>query len=73
MSVEEKRSCIEREHSELSISRQCELIGLSRASYYRPVVQTESEENLELMHRIDTLYTRYPFYGSRKIREHLRR
>lgn len=65
--------CIEPQHPELSVSRQCELIGLSRASYYREVAQTESEEDLELMRRIDELYTRYPFYGSRKIRDHLRR
>ena len=73
MSVEEKRRCIELEHPQLSISRQCELIGLSRASYYRQELPTESEENLALMQRIDELYTRYPFYGSRKIRDHLRR
>ena len=73
MSVEEKCGCIEPEHPELSVRRQCELIGLSRASYYRPVMHTESEENVELMHRIDEVYTRYPFYGSRKIRDHLRR
>jgi putative transposase len=73
MSVEEKRQCIEPEHGQLSVERQCELIGLPRASYYREPVQGESEENLALMRRIDELYTRYPFYGTRKMRDHLRR
>ena len=73
MSVEEKRQCIEPQHSQLSVERQCELLGLSRASYYRELAQTESEENLALMRRIDELYTRYPFYGTRKMRDHLRR
>ena len=54
------------------MSRQCELLGLSRASYYRQP-KKETAKNLELMRRIDEIYTAYPFYGSRKIRDHLRR
>ena len=64
MSVEAKRQCIEPEHSRLSVARQCELIGLSRSSYYQPdEVGTESEENLALMRLIDEEYTRHPFLG----------
>jgi transposase InsO family protein len=57
-----------------SIRRQCELIGLNRASWYaqeRPAA--ESEENLALMRRIDEIYTAPPFYGSRKMTTVLRR
>ena len=46
----------------LSIERQCELLGLSRSSYYY-VPATESEWNLELMERIDKIHLKYPFYG----------
>ena len=35
MTVDEKRACIDPLHQKLSIIRQCELIGLPRASYYR--------------------------------------
>ena len=47
---------IDAAHPDISIARQCELIQLSRASYYRsvdygPVVETA--ENLELMRLID--------------------
>lgn len=74
MSVEEKRQVIAPEHSHLSIARQCDLIGLSRASYYRPVkVQQESTENLEIMRMIDEEYTRHPFYGTRKMGHYLQR
>lgn len=63
---------IEPDHPRLSICRQCELIGLARSSYYRGP-SLEREENLELMRLIDEEYTRHPFYGSRKMRDYLRR
>ena len=59
---------IEPSHPELGIRRQCELIGLNRASWYTEPAETqESAENLELMRLIDEEYTRHPFYGSRRI------
>lgn len=75
MSIEEKRSCIDSEHPDLSVKRQCELMGLSRSSYYYPPLyaQGETEENLKYMRLIDEEYTRHPFYGSRKMRDYLRR
>jgi putative transposase len=74
MSVDEKRQSIEPDHPELSINRQCDLIGLPSASYYRQkVCDLESEENRHFMRLIDEEYTRHPFYGSRKLRDYLRR
>ena len=68
LSREVLRSWIEPDHSSLSVSRQCELLGLARSSwYYEPC--GESPENLELMRRIDEEYTRHPFYGSRRLAE----
>jgi putative transposase len=50
----------------LSVRRQCELLGLCRASlYYRPAGETP--DNLRLMRRIDREYTAHPFYGSRRM------
>ena len=46
--------------------RQCELLGLNRASLYY-VAAGETPENLRLMRRLDEQYTRYPFYGSRRL------
>lgn len=63
---------IEGGHPGLSVARQCELIGLPRSSlYYRP--WGESQENLELMQRMDEVYTRWPFYGVRRMTAYLRR
>ena len=56
----------------LSLSRQCELLGVSRWSqYYDPL--GESAENLALMRRVDELHLEHPFYGSRQMARHLRR
>ena len=74
LSLEKKKQCIDSSCPELSIRCQCELIGLSRASYYRQCTgQEETRENLELMRLIDEEYTNHPFYGSRKMRDCLRR
>jgi putative transposase len=65
---------IEPDNTKLSVSRQCELIGLARASYCRAKkVVIETDENLDLMRIIDEEYMRHPFYGSRKMRDYLRR
>ena len=45
---------------------QAELLGISRSSlYYQP--QSVDPEKLLIMNQIDELYTRRPFYGSRRI------
>jgi putative transposase len=56
---------------DIGVVKQCELLGLSRASYYYEAVQ-ESEMNLRLMRMIDEQYLTTPFYGSRRIREVLK-
>jgi len=57
---------IEPKHPELSIRRQCELIGLNRSTYYWQAAD-ETTLNLALMKQIDQEYTRTPFYGYRKM------
>ncbi|MCO6044975.1 IS3 family transposase [Aeoliella sp. ICT_H6.2] len=66
----DKRRWIEPGHPQLSVRRQCELLGLARSSCYY-AAKGESEENRELMRRIDELYTRWPFYGSRRLADEL--
>jgi putative transposase len=57
---------VEVAHPQLSIARQCELLGLSRSSfYYEPA--TETAENLLFMQLIDRQYTAQPVYGSRRM------
>ena len=56
---------IDRE-ADLSITRQCQLLALSRSSvYYRPA--PVSDEDLAIMRQLDELHLLYPYFGSRKL------
>ena len=69
--LEVKRTMIEPRHPTLSIRRQCHLLGLNRATFYREPAQ-ESPFNLQLMRLIDEQSTKTPFYGYPKMTAHLR-
>jgi putative transposase len=50
----------------LTILQQCDLLSLSRSTYYY-LAQPESPENLRLLRRLDELYMLRPYYGSRRM------
>lgn len=52
--------------SPLSVRRQCELLQLARSSLYYEPVEVSAEE-LALMRRIDELYLKHPYFGSRRM------
>jgi len=58
--------------SAVSVFRQCQLMSISRSSYYYQGIG-ESSLNLELMRIIDEQYLKTPWYGSRQMTRHLRR
>lgn len=66
LTVEERRGLVEAEHEKISVSRQCELLGISRSGLYYKAIG-ESAYNLQLMRLIDEYYIRYPFYGVRRL------
>ena len=71
-SAETKRKLVDPDHSQISLRRQCELVGLSRTGYYyQPVC--ESPLNLLLMRLLDQQYTQTPFYGTRRMTTYLNR
>lgn len=62
---------IDRGH-ELSVTRQCELLGLNRTGvYYTP--RPLPPGDLALMRRIDQLHLQYPYYGARRLSKQLQR
>ena len=57
---------IERTHPNLSVGTQCQLLSISRSSfYYAP--QGETALNLELMRTVDRQFLDTPFYGVRQM------
>jgi putative transposase len=57
---------IETDHPQLSVARQCALLGLARSTYYYQPAPVSTEE-LAVRAALDRAYTRWPFYGSRRL------
>lgn len=63
---EEKKLLIDKNHETIPIIRQAKLLSISRSNvYYVPRVD---EDELKKLSILDQLYTKYPFYGSRRLR-----
>ena len=74
LTLEAKRASVDPHHPRISIRRQCDLLGLNRSSYYvGDSWGTQTQENLEIMERLDRQYTAVPTYGSRRMTAWLRR
>lgn len=66
MTHKERRALIDPRHPELTITKQAALLDISRSSvYYTPIIKPE---DVLAMKAIDAIYTKCPFYGSRRIK-----
>jgi len=71
MSPAARLAMIARPHPQFSITAQCVLLKVPRSTlYYQP--QPVSDDDLALMRRIDEIYMKWPFYGSRRMVAQLR-
>ena len=71
MSAPDRRANLDRDHPHLSVRGQCAMLGVARSGVYRHPSPANDNE-LALMRRIDELFTRRPFFGSRRITAMLR-
>jgi putative transposase len=70
LTIEQRKGLIEKDNELITLKRQAQLLGISRASnYYQP---KENPKNIAIMSLIDEIYTKYPFFGSRSIKKWLR-
>jgi putative transposase len=69
----ERRELIERGNPELSLRQQCNILGVNRSGIYYRRKPPVSKDDLEVMHRIDEIWTRCPFYGVLKVTKQLHR
>lgn len=64
------RSLVEKNNKHISLVRQSELLGISRASmYYQPTAISEQDKHI--MDLIDAIYTDCPYYGNRRMKAEL--
>ena len=72
MTPARRRELVDRRYGRLSVVRQCQLLGVSRSSFYYRAKGT-SPQDLTLMREIDRQYLETPFYGSRRMKACLER
>jgi putative transposase len=65
LSHAEKKGLITPPPHDFPVTKQSELLGISRSSFY--YVPKENPADKRQMDMIDKIYTAYPFYGSRRI------
>ena len=71
MSAPDRRAKLDRSHPLLSVRRQCAMLGIARSGAYR-LPSAANDDDLTLLRRIDELFTRWPFLGSRRMTAMLR-
>jgi putative transposase len=63
---------IETNHKKFSVRHQCELFGLNRSTiYYEPRPEIITPGDFALMNLVDEIYTKYPFFGTRKMSSYI--
>ena len=71
MSAPDRRAKLDRDHPLLSVRRQCAMLGIARSGVYR-LPRPANDDDLKLLRRIDELFIRWPFLGSRRMTAMLR-
>jgi putative transposase len=65
LSHREKTALVERDNPPLSLTRQVMLLGISRSGlYYAPKI---NPEDIRIGNAMDEIFTKHPFFGSRRI------
>ena len=71
--VEERKQYIDKTDPKLSLTKQCQLLAISRSSLYTKRKNGESQINIELMELMNKMHLEHPEYGSKLIFEWLKR
>jgi len=64
MSAPDHRVLVDRNHGELSVRQQFQLLGVARSSGYQPRSAVSDDDDSALMLRVDELFMNWPFLGS---------
>lgn len=70
--LEERRAMVMEADEELSIAQRCEILSVHRSGlYYTP--KPETEENLNILKKLDAQYYKTPFYGTLRLQAWLKK
>jgi len=67
----QRRDLIKNNFKEISLRRQCELLGINRSTLYYECKEPEICD-VNLLNEIRDIWHKYPFYGYRRITQELR-
>jgi putative transposase len=70
LSLETRKEMIDKDDPTLSVRRQCEILGVSRGTYYY-APKPENELNITLMKLIEEKYAESPNFGKRRMCDYL--
>ena len=68
MSTELRRKMIDKDHEDLSVLEQCNLLALPRSTLYYTPLKAYSERDLLMMRALDELHLEDPTRGTRRMR-----
>src|SRR5690625_7982806 len=72
MPLEQRKKMIDSGDKQVSITRQCQLLGMHRSAYYYKS-KGISEADLRIMDRMDRMYREDPTRGTRRYRRDLKK
>ena len=67
LSLVERKNSIDLIHKKISVKKQCELMYVHRSTLYYKAVEPTAYE-IQIKSLIDKIYTKHPYYGSRRIK-----
>jgi putative transposase len=70
--IDVRKTFVDPTHPEFDIKHQCDLLELSRSTYYYHPLPIK-EADLKVMNRIDMLFLKFPCYGARRMSQQLKR
>jgi putative transposase len=72
LSRQERIKFIDKSRKNLSVAKQCKLLGINRSTLYYHAVEKIDANDVELMNEIREIWSCIPFYGYRRITKELR-
>lgn len=70
LDLEIRKNMVDKDCSSLNIARQCDLLLINKSTYYyKPKGLTQRD--VEIMQVIDKIYKEHPYFGARRMSNHL--